>query len=61
MGTNPWTKKDVGELANIAAICERYGGGGHARVGAISFAVDKEEEARVAVGEIVAELEKSGA
>jgi hypothetical protein len=61
VGTNPWTKKDVGELANIAAICERYGGGGHARVGAISFAVDKEEEARVAVGEIVAELEKSGA
>jgi hypothetical protein len=61
VGTNPWTTKDVGELANIAAICERYGGGGHARVGAISFAVDKEDEARAAVGEIVAELEKSGA
>jgi hypothetical protein len=29
-------------------------------VGAISFAVDKEDEARAAVGEIVAELEKSG-
>src|SRR6202020_467911 len=60
VGTNPWTPKDVGELANIAALCERYGGGGHARVGAISFAVDKEDEARAAVGEIVAELEKSG-
>ncbi len=47
------------ELANIAAICERYGGGGHARVGAISFPVDKEDEARAAAREIVAELEKS--
>ncbi len=56
VGTNPWTKKSAGELANIAAICERYGGGGHARVGAISFPVDKEDEARVAVGEIVSEL-----
>ena len=45
-----------GELANLAAICERYGGGGHARVGAISFPVDKEDEARMAVGEIVTEL-----
>ena len=58
VGTNPWTTKDAGELANIAAICERYGGGGHARVGAISFPVDKEDEARAAVREIVAELER---
>jgi hypothetical protein len=57
VGTNPWTKKDAGELANIAAICERFGGGGHARVGAISFPVDKEDEARAAVREIVGELE----
>jgi hypothetical protein len=39
VGTNPWTKKPASELANIATICERYGGGGHARVGAISFPV----------------------
>jgi hypothetical protein len=58
VGTNPWTTKGEGELANIAEICERYGGGGHARVGAISFAVDREEEARAAVGEIVAELQE---
>jgi hypothetical protein len=58
VGTNPWTTKDAGELANIAAICERFGGGGHARVGAISFPVDKEEEARAAVREIVGELER---
>ena len=57
VGTNPWTKKGAGELANIAAICERFGGGGHARVGAISFPVDKEEEARAAVREIVGELQ----
>lgn len=56
VGTNPWTKKPVSELANLAAICERYGGGGHARVGAISFPVDKEEQARAAAEEIAAEL-----
>ena len=56
VGTNPWTKKQPSELVNLAAICERYGGGGHARVGAISFPPDREDEARKAVGEIVAEL-----
>ena len=56
VGTNPWTKKTPAELVNLAAICERYGGGGHARVGAISFPPDREDEARKAVGEIVAEL-----
>ena len=56
VGTNPWTKKAPEELVNLATICERYGGGGHARVGAISFKADQEAEARKAVGEIVAEL-----
>ncbi len=56
VGTNPWTKKTPEELVNLAAICERYGGGGHARVGAISFPPDREDEARKAAGEIVAEL-----
>ena len=56
VGTNPWTKKPVSELANLAAICERYGGGGHARVGAISFPVDKEDDARMAAAQIVMEL-----
>jgi hypothetical protein len=59
VGTNPWTDKAAGELANISAICERYGGGGHARVGAISFPVDREDEARAAVKEIVGELASS--
>jgi hypothetical protein len=56
VGTNPWTKKPVSELVNLAEICERYGGGGHARVGAISFPVDREVDARKAAAEIVAEL-----
>jgi hypothetical protein len=56
VGTNPWTTRDASQLVNVAGICERYGGGGHARVGAISFPPDREGEARKAVGEIVAEL-----
>jgi hypothetical protein len=56
VGTNPWTTRPVSELVNLAEICERYGGGGHARVGAISFPRDEEAEARKTVAEIVAEL-----
>ena len=56
VGTNPWTKVPVADLANLAAICERYGGGGHARVGAVSFPPDREDDARKAAGEIAAEL-----
>ena len=56
VGTNPWTPLPASELINLAAICERYGGGGHARVGAISFDLDKEDEARKAAAEVAAEL-----
>jgi hypothetical protein len=56
VGTNPWTRVPVDKLVNLAAICERYGGGGHARVGAISFPPDREEEARKAAAEVTAEL-----
>jgi hypothetical protein len=56
VGTNPWTPVPVDKLVNLAAICERYGGGGHARVGAISFPPDREEEARKAAAEVTAEL-----
>jgi hypothetical protein len=56
VGSNPWTKADPEKMVNLAQICERYGGGGHARVGAISFSPDQEEKARVAAKEIVAEL-----
>ncbi len=56
VGSNPWTKIDPAKMVNLAQICERYGGGGHARVGAISFPPDKEADARKAAQEIVAEL-----
>lgn len=56
VGTNPWTPLAADKLINLAAICERYGGGGHARVGAISFPPDKESEARTAAAEVAAEL-----
>jgi len=54
VGSNPWAPKP--RRHNIAKICERYGGGGHAVVGAISFKPEEVEEARQAVCEIVAEL-----
>ena len=57
VGSNPWTT--VTEMENLAKICERYGGGGHARVGAISFPPNKFEEARRAAAEIVSELRAS--
>ena len=56
VGSNPWTKADPATMVNLAQVCERYGGGGHARVGAISFPPDQEVKARVAAAEIVAEL-----
>jgi hypothetical protein len=54
VGSNPWAPRP--RTQNIATICERYGGGGHAVVGAISFAPEEVEKARIAVREIVAEL-----
>jgi hypothetical protein len=58
VGSNPWAPSPP--TVNLARICERYGGGGHARVGAISFAPDQEERARQAAAEIVAELRRAG-
>ncbi len=39
VGYNPWCGRE--REHNIAAICERYGGGGHPVVGAITFPVDQ--------------------
>jgi nanoRNase/pAp phosphatase (c-di-AMP/oligoRNAs hydrolase) len=44
---------------NLARICERYGGGGHARVGAISFPVDQHAAAIKASEDIVGELREA--
>ena len=54
VGSNPWAPRP--RRHNIASICERYGGGGHAVVGAISFGTDEVEKARQAMSEIVEEL-----
>jgi hypothetical protein len=56
VGSNPWTATPSENMVNLAKICERYGGGGHARVGAISFEPNHFEEARAAAKDIVAEL-----
>src|SRR5574341_930629 len=54
VGSNPWAPRP--RRHNIATICERYGGGGHAVVGAISFGTAEVEQARAVMREIVEEL-----
>ncbi len=57
LGSNPWRQ----ELRrhNLAAIAERYGGGGHPPVAAISFPPEQIEQAREAARVIAAELRGS--
>jgi tRNA threonylcarbamoyladenosine modification (KEOPS) complex Pcc1 subunit len=55
VGSNPWAPEEPRH--NLATICERYGGGGHARVGAISFEPGELEKARSVAAEIIHELE----
>ena len=57
VGSNPWAPSPP--LVNLAKVCERYGGGGHARVGAISFDVTQQAAARKAAQEVVDELRAS--
>ena len=54
VGSSPWSPRP--RLHNIATICERYGGGGHSVVGAVSFGPDEVERGRAAMQEIVEEL-----
>jgi hypothetical protein len=53
VGSSPWADS---VNHNLASICERYGGGGHPRVGAISFPVGDIANARKAASEILSEL-----
>ena len=55
VGSNPWATRPLKH--NLASICERYGGGGHPKVGAISFEISQVEQARQAAREITAELQ----
>ncbi len=57
VGSNPWPPAEP--VHNLASICERYGGGGHARVGAISLEPNEVEKARLVAAEIAAELRSS--
>ena len=50
VGTNPWT--EVEHRHNLAKICEKYGGGGHSVVAAISFHPEEIEKARRVAREI---------
>ena len=54
IGYNPWSP--VPRKHDIAKICERYGGGGHPVVGAVSLPVDKVDEAKALALSIAEEL-----
>ncbi len=54
IGSNPW--KPEGRRHDLARIAERYGGGGHPVVAAISFGPNELERARQVAAEIAAEL-----
>ena len=54
VGSNPWSPHP--RTHNLAALCERHGGGGHPVVGAISFAPEELEKARRIAMEIAGEL-----
>jgi len=56
VGSNPWAPRP--RAHDLAAICERYGGGGHAVVAAISLAPEALETARKIAAEIVEELQR---
>jgi len=54
IGYNPWAPRP--RTHNIAAICERYGGGGHPVVGAVSLPAADVARAKQVAEEITAEL-----
>jgi len=54
VGSNPWSPHPRSH--NLAALCERHGGGGHPVVGAISFAPQDLPRARRVALEIAREL-----
>ncbi len=55
VGSNPWSPRP--RTHNIAEICERYGGGGHAVVGAVSLRPEEIELGRKYMNEIIEELQ----
>jgi hypothetical protein len=57
VGSNPWNPRP--KSVNLASICERYNGGGHAKVAAISLPPGQLDQARAIARDIVAELRQS--
>jgi hypothetical protein len=57
VGSNPW--KSARRSVNIAELCERYGGGGHPVVGAVSLATTELPRARKAAQEIAETLRQA--
>jgi hypothetical protein len=55
VGSSPWAPRP--RTHDLAKICERYGGGGHAVVAAISLAPEQLQEARQIAASIVDELQ----
>ncbi len=58
VGSNPWRPRSP---VSIAAICERYGGGGHPVVGAVSLPVGDLARTREIAAEIADELRRAPA
>lgn len=56
VGTNPWKEPDA--EVNLASLCEKYGGGGHARVAAISLGPGDLVRARQVAKEIAGMLRR---
>jgi hypothetical protein len=56
LGTNPWKEPDPD--VNLASMAEKYGGGGHARVSAISLNPEDLPRAREIAQEIASTLRK---
>lgn len=57
VGTSPW--KEIAADVNLASLCEKYGGGGHARVAAISLGPGDLVRARQVAQEIATTLRRS--
>ena len=56
LGTNPWNQATANQ--NLASLAEKYGGGGHPRVSAISFEPGDVERAREVARSLAATLRK---
>ncbi|WP_242395225.1 DHH family phosphoesterase [Anaeromyxobacter oryzisoli] len=54
VGSNPWARET--RTHDISKLCERYGGGGHPVVGAVSLGPDQLDEARRIAREIASAL-----